>query len=356
MTKINNDIELLVNGRIYTGWKGVNVRRSIDIFADSFDLTLTDNQAGEARTIKLGSPCQVRIGGEKLITGFIDRIRPGYNSRSRTLIVSGRSKNADLVDCSLPPQDTGSGQKINQTLLQWANAIGKHFNVKAHSEVKDLPSIANAVFAPEQTAYEFLELQARTAGVRLVSDSDGNMVISKTSKERVSTALVLGENIEAAEGEFSQRDRFSHYHVLGSGSFSSFGDAESEILISGQAEDLKTRYRPTVVNAGGVLSGISEAKFRAEFQRNIAYGRSRQATYTVSGWYHKDGLWQPNTNVLVQDKWMGFTGKNGKGEWLMIGTVQFVLDDGGQRTRLTVMPAEAYDLIPLPEEDEVGDW
>nr|WP_330178206.1 hypothetical protein [Candidatus Vondammii sp. HM_W22] len=50
------------------------------------------------------------------------------------------------------------------------------------------------------------------------------------------------------------------------------------------------------------------------------------------------------------DEWMGFND-----EWLMIGTVEFVLDARGQRTRLTVMPPEAYDLVPLPAEDG-GDW
>ncbi|WP_445083849.1 phage baseplate assembly protein [Candidatus Vondammii sp. HM_W22] len=70
----------------------------------------------------------------------------------------------------------------------------------------------------------------------------------------------------------------------------------------------------------------------------------------MTGWRHKDGLWSPNTRVRVLDEWMGFND-----EWLMIGTVEFVLDARGQRTRLTVMPPEAYDLVPLPAEDG-GDW
>ena len=63
-----------------------------------------------------------------------------------------------------------------------------------------------------------------------------------------------------------------------------------------------------------------------------------------------------NTNVLVRDPWMGFTGTDGNGEWLMIGAVEYVLDEEGERSRLTVMPREAYDLIPLPDEDAGGVW
>ncbi|MHB1183402.1 MAG: phage baseplate assembly protein [Desulfobulbia bacterium] len=345
------DVELLLDGRTYAGWKSVSVRRSLDSFASSFDLTLTDNQAGEARTIKLGSPCQVRIGGEKLITGYVDRIRPKYDAKRRSLTVSGRSKVADLVDCSLPPGTFGAGQQNSRTLLQLAATVGKRFGVTARSEVAGLEPIRISNLSPEQNIFEFLELHARTAGVRLVDDQDGNIVISRAGKERVTTALVLGENIEEGDGEFSERDRFSEYYFYGQSSNSLDNVPEAAAHISGVAKDTAVRYRPTVVIAEGAMDGLGMAKRRAEWQRNVQYGRSRQATYTLSGWKHEKGLWQPNTNVLVQDEWMGFTGKDGKGEWLMIGTVEFVLDGGGQRTRLTVMPAEAYDLIPLPAEE-----
>jgi prophage tail gpP-like protein len=356
MDKMNDEIELLVNGKIYTGWKGVSVRSSLDFFAGSFDLALTDTQAGDARKIKLGSPCRVRIGGKLLITGFVDRIRPKYDGKGRTLTISGRSKVADLVDCSLPPTDTGSGQQNSQTLLQLTSTIADRFGIKARSEVGGLDPIKRGVLAPEQTAFEFLEVYARAAGVRLVDDPEGNLVITRASTERVTTALVLGENIEKAEGEFSERDRFSHYYIYAQKDGGDDNYGESIAHITGKAEDLKKRYRPTTTIAEGALSGLAEAKRRAEWQRNVQYGRSRQAAYMVSGWRHKDGLWRKNTNVLVRDEWMGFTGKDGKGEWLMIGTVEFVIDEGGKRTRLTVMPKEAYDLIPLPAAEEEEGW
>jgi prophage tail gpP-like protein len=353
---MNDEIELLVNGKIYTGWKGVSVRSSLDFFASSFDLTLTDTQAGDARKIKLGSSCRVRIDGELLITGHVDRRKPKYDSKSRSLTISGRSKVADLVDCSLPPTDAGSGQQNSQTLLQLTTTIAGRFNIKARSEVSGLAPIKRGNLAPEQTPFEFLEVYARAAGVRLADDPDGNLVITRASTERVATALVLGENIEKAEGEFSERDRFSHYYIYGQGSFSGEDNAELVAHITGYAEDMKVRYRPTTIIAEGAMDNLGMAKRRAEWQRNVQYGRSRQATYTVSGWRHKDGLWRKNTNVLVRDEWMGFTGKDGKGEWLMIGTVEFVIDEGGKRTRLTVMPKEAYDLVPLPAAEEEDGW
>lgn len=347
-----SDVQLLIDGKIYSGWKAVSVRRSLDLFADTFDLTLTDTEARQARTIRLGAPCQVRVDGERLITGYIDRIRPQYDAKERSITVSGRSRTADLVDCSLPAGKVNA-QINNQNLLELARLVARPFNISVHSEVADLAPIRTAVIGQEETPFEFLETHARQAAVMLVSDPDGNLVITRASSQRIRTPIVLGENVEEAEGEFSERDRYSHYFITGQMAGWE-ADGEAIAHISGESEDLIARYRPTVVIAEGPLNN-AEAKRRAQWQRNVHYGRSRRAVYTVTGWRHADDLWRPNRNVLVRDEWMGFVGRDGRGEWLMIGTVEFVLDARGRRTRLTVMPREAYDLVPLPAEDG-GVW
>ena len=350
---MNDNIELLINGIIYSGWQGVRVRRSLDFFASSFDLSLTDTQAGMARTIKTDSPCRLRIGGETIITGFIDRVRPRYDGRSRSLTVSGRSKTADLVDCSLPAHKLQGAQKKDRNLLELARSLCDLLHIEAGTTTLDLPNRAISNIEPGQTFYEYLESQARIDGVMLVDDPDGNLTITRAGKTRIDTALVLGENIEGADGEFSARNRFSHYYVDAQDTAGDDGWGEATSHISGLAEDTDIRNRPTSILLS--KNNLAEVKKYAEWQRNIQYGRSRKAVYTVSGWRHKDGLWKPNTNVLVNDDWMGFTGRDGKGEWLMIGTVEYIMDHGGKRTGLTVMPVEAYDLIPLPAEDTSGD-
>jgi prophage tail gpP-like protein len=348
-----SDVQLLLNGEIYSGWKSVKIGRSLDMLANTFELTLTDNQAAKARTIKLGSPCRVRIDGETIITGYVDRIRPSYNGKSRSLEVSGRSKTADLVDCSIPPDDLDGVQQNQQTLLQLAQYVCGKIRLKARSEINDLLPIEVAVAEAEQTLFEFLEKHSGAAGVMLLSDTDGNLVITRGSTQRIDTALILGKNIEEAEGEFNHRDRFSSYLITGQqvGSDNSYG--ESAAHVSGVSYDTMMRYRPTTIIGDNL--DLQQAKRQAEWKRNVHYGRSRQATYIVNGWRHANDLWRPNRNVLVCDEWMGFTGKDGKGEWLMIGTVEYLFDNRGERTRLTVMPREAYDLISLPSEDG-GDW
>lgn len=348
-----SDVQLLLNGEIYSGWKSVKIGRSLDMLANTFELTLTDNQAAKARTIKLGSPCRIRIDGETVITGYVDRIRPRHNSKSRGIEVSGRSKTADLVDCSLPIDSFGRLQQKNQTLLQLAQFVTGHFGINTSSEVSDLLAITIADISPGQTAFEFIEGHTRQAAVMPVTDPDGNLVLMRAGTTRLDTALILGENIKEGEGEFSHRDRFSSYYFPAQAAGNDYMNGEESSHIVGRASDASMRFRPFVLQVD--TSSQEDTKRRAQWEANVRYGRSRQATYIVNGWRHADDLWRPNRNVLVLDEWMGFTGKDGKGEWLMIGTVEYLFDERGERSRLTVMPREAYDLIPLPSDDG-GGW
>ncbi|MEW6647184.1 MAG: phage baseplate assembly protein [Pseudomonadota bacterium] len=344
-----SSVQLVVGGVAYAGWKEISISRSLDMGADSFDLTLTDRWSEEMqrRPVRLGEPCQVLIDGEKVITGYIDRVRPDYDATRRSLSVSGRSKVADLVDCSPFYDDTAfADQFADQTLGDLARKLCQGFNIKVIEEVAT-KRIALAAVHPGEPVFEFLERYARAQAVRLTDDADGNLVITRASSQRITTALKYRENIKEASGEFSLRDRFSQYLIVGQHAGNDDDNGESAAHVSGRAEDVGMRYRPTTVIAETSID-LDEAKRRAEWQRNVAYGRSWQVTYTVNGWRHADGLWEPNRLVQVTDPWMGIDG-----EWLMIGTVEFVMDDRGQRTLLTVMPKEAYDLIPLPEEDVV---
>ncbi len=54
--------------------------------------------------------------------------------------------------------------------------------------------------------------------------------------------------------------------------------------------------------------------------------------------------------VQVDDPWLGFNQ-----EWLMIGTVELIQRNNGRSGSLTVMPAEAYDMLTAPPEEAEED-
>jgi len=331
--------------------------RSLESGADSFELGLTDRWADDqkVRGIRAGAACQLRLDGEPVVTGYIDDVLPEYDAATHSLRVSGRSKVGDLVDCSLAGESGQPRQWKRRNLLEIARELAGLFGIDVQA-LTDVGADFRAVsLEPGQSIFSFLEELARIRAVRLVSAADGSMLITRAGLGRSPTALVLGENILRASGEFSVRDRFSDYIVLGqqTGMTWDVDTATASAHLRGSAQDqalvTAPRYRPTVILAEGTVD-TADCRRRAEWQRNTAAGRGQGVVYTVSGWTHASGLWQPNRVVPVVDSWLGVDADR------LIVSVQFLLDAAGQRTELRVMPKEAFDLVPLPEPevDEMG--
>lgn len=339
-----SDVVLKINGGIYRGWTTIKIRRSLEQVADTFNLGVTDNRSGalaDQKKIKSGDLCEIWIDDDKVITGFVDNVGMSYDNASRSITVSGRSKAGDLVDCSFLGK-----QFKNRTLLQIAEELCAPFGLSVISETDTGASFKKQAIEEGQPFFEFIESLARVRAVRLVSNPDGDLVFVRTGNDRVSTPLRLGDNILSASASFSSREQFSEYLIKGQrpGSEQDWGAsaADVQVKISG---DRVARYRPKVMMIDGPAD-LSDCRNRGEWQRNTAFGRSRSVVYTVRGWRHSKGLWAPNNIVSVSDPWLEIEADR------LVVTVDYSLDDKGERTELQVMPKEALDLIALPDSTE----
>ena len=345
------DLVLIINGQQYSGWKSISLVKSMEAVADTFELGITDIHDDTFKPIKAGSPCEIRFDDELLLTGYIDDTNPTYDGGARGVTVAGRSKTGDLVDCSLPITEKEKNEFKNKTFMEVAQILVKPFGIEVTTDIDSFDnSIRVQRYEAGQTVYEYLVEQARLHAVRLVCDEDGDLRITRAGKERIATPLVLGENILSAEGSFSMRDRFSHYHTIGQQQGWEENNGEASAHISGLSEDVAMRYRPTVLDVDNV-TGKEKIQRYAEWQRNVSYGRSRAVHYTVNGWAHEDDLWRTNRLVKVIDGYMGIIE-----QWLMIRDINFALDEKGQRSTLTLVPPEGLGLIALPSEDQESLW
>ena len=345
-----SDVRLKINGDIHSGWKETRLGFSIDNIANTFQLQLTDKWGpnSEPRLVRMGANCEVWIDKIKVITGYVDDVLPVYDDKSHMVSVTGRSKAADLVDSSHPGK-----QFKNRDLKQLADEICKPFGIKVF--IANGVDIGKAFKEIEietgETMFEFLEHAARIRALRFMSTIDGDLVITKASTQRVSTALILGENILKASGSFSIADRFSEVTIIGSQSGSDDGWGAVAAHMKGSYKEplfaaLK-RHRPLVITADGSVT-LEDCKRRAQWEVNTRHGRGQSINYTVNGWFHSKGLWQPNTIVPVRDPYQGID------QDLMIADVQLISDDQGQRTELRVIPPQAFDLVTLPEPEAAG--
>ncbi|MDZ7804343.1 phage baseplate assembly protein [Thiohalophilus sp.] len=341
-----DNVTLRINGTDYSGWTSVRINRSIEQVCGTFNLTLSERWGDSSAPpqIRAGDACEVYCGDDRVLTGYVDDALPAYDAETHSISIAGRSKAGDLVDCGLPARQFTEPR----TLLQLARAVAGSFDidVRAQTDVgapfKHRPQIEVG-----QTGFEFLEKLARQRGVRFMSDADGTLLIVRAGKTVAPASLVLGENIKAASGQFTQRDRYNQVVVVGQTAGTDTWNGEQAAVNQGKAQDKTVRANRQHYIVAENAADSADCKRRAQWQRNTAYGRGQALTYTVVGWRHNDWLWQPNVLVPVTDEWLRMDN-----ERLLIASVQYSLDEeNGQQTELQLMPPEAFDLVPTPEPD-----
>lgn len=342
---MSEDIQLHINGNTYEGWKTVSVTLSMNAPIDNFSLTIVDawDSTGLPR-VKNGSSFSLSLGNDRLATGYLDQSNRSYTGETRSVSLSGRSKAADLQDCSYPIKN--ASQWSSMRVIDVLNNITRPFGIK----VVDTTGLASkviplAAIEPGDTPMDVIHRFMGAIGALIMSRPDGNLQIVIASDVRISTPLVLGENIEDAADTSDFRDRFSEYSVVSqqAGNADVFGDTAANVV--GTAIDpsmAAIRYRPKVITPDQALNH-AQSEGRAKQARNSAAGKSHSTVYTVKGWHHDNGIWMPNKMVNVHDPECGWD------DWLLISNVNLLRDEQGQRAAITVMPKSAFDTLPLPD-------
>ncbi|HAT7513539.1 TPA: phage tail protein [Kluyvera ascorbata] len=336
-------VMLTVQGQQWDGWTEMSITRSLDAIAGEFDLTVTTQWSEAApRTIKEGLACTVDIGSDIVLTGYIDDFIPSYDAENVSIRVMGRDKTGDLVDSSVVHK---SGQWKGVRLEQLAREIAQPYGISVISETDTGDSFPSVVLEQGETGFELLDRLAKQRGVLLTSNASGNLVITRASKRRASVALVLGENILAARGRFSWRERASQYIVKGSSSAggSTWDDQPAKIIGGRQVsidDNEINRYRPKILVNEDSLT-VGGASTRGDWYKARMMGEANTTEITVAGWRENGDtgpLWQPNILTDIRDPV-----QNLDTTWL-IKTVTFSEGDGGRISVLALVPPESLDL------------
>lgn len=338
MTTNNDDVRLLVNGKEFRGWKEVGISAGIERAARDFTLAITDRWpatgAAPVREVKPGDVCEVYIGTDKVLTGYVDGTPVSYDARSVSVSVRGRSKTADLVDCCSPK----SGQWRAQTVQSIATALAKPYGIAVKSQVPTGTAVSDFQIQQGETIFEALDRLLKPRQIWATDDADGNLVFLKIGAGGWAGAdLVLGDNILAANAELDNKDRFSKYICNGqrAGDDLDYGTVVNEIVAT-QTDATVHRNRVLVLShIGHATQALCQA--RVEFEAVYRFARSVATTYTVQGWRTASGaLWMPNQTVRVVDRVMGFDDE------LLIVEVEYRLTNEGQRAVLKVAPRAGY--------------
>lgn len=383
-----DNLRLVVNGMEFGGWKSVRIEAGIERQARSFDLSVTDRWPGATdvpRRVKPGDACQVFIGGDLVLTGYVDATPIKYDGRSVTVGMRGRSKTADLVDCcpvqsssaasasaadswvdvkgpagtkaaKVKPPAQSASQWRNQKLELIAAALAAPYGVQVYAEVDTGKPIAEHSIQVGETVFESIDRMLRLRHVLSTDTALGQLVFVEVgSGGRASTAIELGVNVMAGDAALDYTGVFSDYIVKGqrAGSDTAFGSDVSEEEgestpsddtgaqqldgSSGTARDnMALRRRVLVLKQSG-QADEGTVQDRAEYERAHRKAKALQTGYTVAGWRQDDGaLWVPNQLVAVRDGLIGFN------VTMLVAEVAYILDEQGMRCELKVGPPDGY--------------
>lgn len=338
---MNDLVILTINAMDWSGWKSVRIEAGIERIARSFELSVTDQWPGSLpiRRIKPGDSCEVCIGSDLVCSGFIDATPINYDANSITMIIRGRSKTADLVDCSA---DNPSGQFKAMQAEDIAKKLAGQYGLNVITEAATGLPITDHQIQQGETAFESLDRIAKQRQVLLTDNAAGDVVIaSPGSGGNASSSLQLGINILSASAGFDYTDVYSNYQVKGqkTGTDDSFGDQAAKS--QGQATDSSlTRKRVLIVRQTG-QADANTCQQRATYEQQIRQAKAGEMRYKVVGWRQADGsLWRPNQMVQISDPIMDFFG------YLLISECIYTIDDSGQICELVVIPPGAFATEP----------
>jgi len=344
---MSDELSLTVNGKVLSGWDSVRVTRSIEQLPSDFELGLMDYYPGsdEKQIVKPGSACVVKIGEDTVLTGYVDRWAPMISRARHAVRAVGRSKCADLVDCSAYwKNNVISGADP----LQIAQKLASPYGITVSSDVTFGTTVPQFTLNWGETSHEIIDRITRWAAVLYYDKPDGSLYLTRVGTKQAASGVKQGQNIQDAAYESTLDERFSVYTGVSMGVNpinEVGGDSAYESTTVATATDPEAsamRYRNRTVIVESTMLASDKAKQCIDWEMNRRYGRSKRLQVTVDSWRDSAGkLWEPNTLIPISLPVFGLDD-----ELWLLGEVTFCKDDQGTVAKMVLMPPAAFSVEP----------
>jgi len=346
---MDNDVTLLVNGTAIAGWTTIRVTRGVERIPADFDIGLTERYPHTADVLVMeGDPCVLAIGGDTVITGYVDRVSEQIDAHTHALSVAGRGKCEDLVDCSAV---FDSFQFQNVSTAEIAAMLCEPFGISVRPASQGIihPQVCLNV---GETPYSVIERLCKVAQLLCYENEYGDLVIGPVSTDEAAGGFALGVNVERAGYVRDISQRFSVYRVypVGTGIMNDLGlQPLAEYTVN---DATMPRYRPKafIAETGDAGDVVSSAHALWECNRRI--GRGNLVTVTASTWRDSAGaLYRPNTLAALSLPQLKLI----DGQKFTIGEITYRRDMNGTGCDVTLMPPQAFQpepilYMPLPQD------
>ncbi|MFT2790529.1 phage baseplate assembly protein [Serratia sp. T13T92] len=344
---MTDELTLKVGNKLIQGWGEIRVTRGIERLPSDFDLSLMDHYPGSdgEELVRKGDPCQVMLGDDLVMTGYIDRWNPALSKSRHEIRATGRGKCQDLVDCSAEWPNNVISQA---NALQIAQRLAAPYGINVSSDVEDMATVPQFTLNWGESSQEVIDRISRWAALLYFDMPDGNLLLTRVGTRKAASGVAQGENIEYASFTDSMDERFSDYIGVSMSTtpvaeFSPNAGYDAVTLARAQdPEAAKMRYRNRVIIVESTMIANQQAQNCIDWEMNRRFGRSRQLQVTIDSWRDKSGkLWEPNTLIPISLPIFGL-----KDELWILAEVTFMRGEQGTAARMVLMPPAAFAVQP----------
>lgn len=344
---MSDDLSLTINGKVLYGWDSVRVTRSIEHLPSDFELSLMDYFPGsdQKQLVVPGDACVVKIGTDTVLTGYIDRWAPMISRARHAVHAVGRSKCADLVDCSATWQNNVIS---GATPLQIAQRLAKPYGITVTSDVTLSTAVPQFTLNWGESSQEVIDRISRWAALLYYDKPDGSLFLTRVGTKQAASGVKQGQNIQEAAYETGMDERFSVYTGVSMAVTpinEASGDSAYDAVALATATDpeaAKMRYRNRTIIVESTMTANAQAQACIDWEMNRRYGRSKRLLVTVDSWRDSAGkLWEPNTLIPISLPVFGLDDE----VWLL-GEVTFRKDEEGTAAEMVLMPPAAFSVEP----------
>lgn len=342
-------LEVLVRGKMLTGWVSVSITRSIDSAAGAFEVS------GPGRSpypVGPGDPVQIYASGSLLLSGHVEQIDRSLTGRSSNVQFSGRDRSADLVDCTAK----GSGWR-NVDLVVLLQELASPYAVTVENAAGPRAAFDTFQVRPGETAWAAMERACRLRGVLMFPDGTGRLVIQEPGRNLADIELVEGLNLMRATFSRNDAERFAVYTVLGQrqGDDGTFADAAA--LVTGGATDSGARGGRELVIIAEATVDSQTAQERARWEATVRAARAVRVLAAAPGWRQapdagEGRLWTINEQVAVRSPSLDLD------RYLLVRTLRLVQDSEGERAEFELVRQDAFQPSPdlQADDDPAAEW
>ena len=347
----SNGITLVIGGVQWAGWTEVSIAVGCEVSNASFDLAVTERFPADPSGLDIlpGQTCQVFVGSDPLVTGYVDRYDASLSPEGHRIRILGRGRCCDLVDCHVDLIKTvPNGQISSPRMVPLAQTLCGQFGIPV-TTVGTVPNDAAPFlnFPAGTSPWDLIEGFARWKALLVYENTSGSLVISPVGSASHASGFAQGMNVQEAEVSFDMDSRFSTYQPF------QFPTVQS---LTGQASTAQVFGAQPAVTDQGVLRPrlryiITDlyyqnqylCELQAKWEAARRWGRSQAVTLVCDSWRDSAGqLWTPNQFAMVDLPALKLPQRN----WI-VGSVEFRLGlDGGTTSVVTLMPKEAF--VPEP--------